>query len=411
MVYELLEDFRIVAINGPRQSGKTTLSKEIAKELGMNYYTFDNEATKITAQNNPMPFIEQLSKTPSIIDEIQMVPEVISALKITVDEKNQSGMFLLTGSADLFKMSSIKESLAGRMVSISLFPLSYFELNGSSKNVIDMLFDGKIKSFNFKKMSYEKMIEQITTGGFPSVQGKSTRSQESWFDSYIEARIKKDLSLVKKISQENKSEINKLLRILASMTSNLLKYSSLSKHLNIKDMTVKSDIEILEALFLVKRLNPYFTNRGKREVKAPKIQFIDTGLVAHLVDVDAETLIVKEREMLGNLVENFIYSEFLKHSSYAKKSTKIYHYRDGNYEVDLVLEQKNSKIVAIEIKSSATIKTEYTRGLLQLAKNAKENFLEGYIFYGGNEVLPISKDGYTFWCIPFGVLFGESLRG
>jgi len=411
MVYELLEDFRIVAINGPRQSGKTTLSKEIAKELGMNYYTFDNEATKITAQNNPMPFIEQLSKTPSIIDEIQMVPEVISALKITVDEKNQSGMFLLTGSADLFKMSSIKESLAGRMVSISLFPLSYFELNGSSKNVIDMLFDGKIKSFNFKKMSYEKMIEQITTGGFPSVQGKSTRSQESWFDSYIEARIEKDLSLVKKISQENKSEINKLLRILASMTSNLLKYSSLSKHLNIKDMTVKSDIEILEALFLVKRLNPYFTNRGKREVKAPKIQFIDTGLVAHLVDVDAETLIVKEREMLGNLVENFIYSEFLKHSSYAKKSTKIYHYRDGNYEVDLVLEQKNSKIVAIEIKSSATIKTEYTRGLLQLAKNAKENFLEGYIFYGGNEVLPISKDGYTFWCIPFGVLFGESLRG
>ncbi len=407
MVYELLEDFRVVAINGPRQSGKTTLSKEIAKELGMNYYTLDNEATKLTAQNNPIPFIEQLSKRPSVIDEIQMVPEVISALKISVDEKNQSGMFLLTGSADLFKMSSIKESLAGRMVSISLFPLSYFELNGSSENIIDMLFSGEIKSFNFKKMSYEKMIEQITTGGFPSVQGKSARSQESWFESYIEARIEKDLSLVKKISQENKSEINKLLRILASMTSNLLKYSSLAKHLNIKDMTVKSDIEILEALFLVKRINPYFTNRGKREIKAPKIQFIDTGLVAHLVDVDAETLIVKERKMLGNLVENFIYAEFLKHSTYAKKSTKIYHYRDGDYEVDLVLEQKNSKIVAIEVKSSATIKTEYTRGLVKLAQNAKENFVEGYIFYGGNEVLPISKDGYTFWCIPFGVLFGK----
>ena len=410
IVYELLEDFRIVAINGPRQSGKTTLSKEIAKELGMNYYTFDNEATKLTAQNNPIPFIEQLSKTPSVIDEIQMVPEVISALKISVDEKNQSGMFLLTGSADLFKMSSIKESLAGRMVSISLFPFSCFELNGSSKNVIDMLFCGEIKSFNFKRMSYEKMIEKITTGGFPSVQEKSARSQESWFESYIEARIEKDLSLVKKISQENKSEINKLLRILASITSNLLKYSSLAKHLNIKDMTVKSDIEILEALFLVKRLNPYFTNRGKREIKAPKIQFIDTGLVAHLVDVDAKTLIVKEREMLGNLVENFIYAEFLKHSTYAKKSTKIYHYRDGDYEVDLVLEQKNSKIVAIEVKSSATIKTEYTRGLIKLAKNAKENFLEGYIFYGGDEILPISKDGYTFWCIPFGVLFGEGFN-
>jgi len=406
IVYELLEDFRIVAINGPRQSGKTTLSKEIAKELGMNYYTFDNEAIRVTAQNNPIPFIEQLSKTPSVIDEIQMVPEVISALKISVDEKNQSGMFLLTGSADIFKMSSIKESLAGRMVSISLFPLSYFEINGNSKNIVDMLFDGEILSFKFNRLSYEKMIEQITTGGFPPVQGKSARSQEIWFDSYIEARIEKDLSLVKKISQENKSEINKLLRILAYMTSNLLKYSSLSKHLNIKDMTVKSDIEILEALYLVKRVNPYFTNRGKREIKAPKIQFIDTGLVAHLINIDAHTLIVKEREMLGNLVENFVYAELLKHTTYAKKMTKIYHYRDGNYEVDLVLERGDGKIVAIEIKSSATIKAEYTRGLIQLAKNTKDNFLDGYIFYGGSDILPISKDGYTFWCIPFGVLFG-----
>jgi len=200
-----------------------------------------------------------------------------------------------------------------------------------------------------------------------------------------------------------------LIRILASITSNLLKYSSLSKHLSIKDMTVKSDIEILEALFLVKRVNPYFTNRGKREVKAPKIQFIDTGLVAHLVDADAHTLITKEREMLGNLIENFVYAELLKHTTYAAKSTKIYHYRDASYEVDLVLEQKNSKIVAIEVKSSSTIRAEYVNGLLRLAKNAKENFEAGYIFYGGHEVLPISKEGYVFWCIPFGVLFGEEI--
>ena len=110
---------------------------------------------------------------------------------------------------------------------------------------------------------------------------------------------------------------------------------------------------------------------------------------------------------MGNLIENFIYAELLKHTTYAKKSTKIYHYRDASYEVDLVLEQKNSKIIAIEVKSSSTIKAEYVNGLLRLAQNAKENFEAGYIFYGGNEVLPISKGGYTFWCIPFGVLFGE----
>lgn len=407
LVYELLEDFKIVSINGPRQSGKTTLSKEIAKELGMDYYTFDNESTKAVAQNNPLHFIKQLSKKPSVIDEIQMVPEVISALKMVVDEKNLSGMFLLTGSADLFKMSAIRESLAGRMVSVSLYPLSCFEMAECSKNMIDMLFDGSVKEFNFKKLEYEQMVEQMITGGFPSVQGKSVRSQDAWFEAYIEARIEKDLSLVKKISRENKSEINKLLRILASISSNLLKYSSLSKHLNIKDTTVKSDIEILEALFLVKRVTPYFTNLGKRELKAPKIQFIDTGLVSHLVSTDAHTLITSNREMLGNLVENFIYAELLKHTTYAKKSTNIYHYRDGNYEVDLVLEQKSGDIVAIEVKSSSLIKKEYTRGLVRLAQNAKDRLVHGYIFYGGDEVLPLSQDGFTFWCIPFGVLFGE----
>ena len=406
IVYEFLEDFRIVSINGARQSGKTTLSKEIAKELGMVYYTFDNESTKNVAQNDPINFIKQLSKKPCVIDEIQLVPEVVSALKMAVDRKNEAGMFLLTGSADLFKMSSIKESLAGRMVSVSLYPLSYFELNNCSKNIIDMLFDSSIKTFDFKTLKYEAMIEQMVTGGFPSVQGKSIRSQDAWFESYIDARIEKDLSLVKRVSQENKSEINKLLKILASNTSNLLKYSSFSKHLKIKDSTVKSDIEILEALFLLKRVNPYFTNLGKREIKTPKVQFVDTGLVAHLVGTDAPTLISSNREMLGNLVENFIYSEFLKHCTYAKKTTNIYHYRDGDYEVDLVLEQKNGDIVAVEVKSSSVIKTEYLRGLVRLAQNTKDKFLHGYIFYGGDEVLPLSKDGYTFWCIPFGVLFG-----
>ena len=408
VIYELLQDFRIVSINGPRQSGKTTLSREIAQKLGMDYYTFDNEATRVTAAHNPIPFIEQLSKKPSLIDEIQMVPEIISALKISVDEHNTPGMFLLTGSADLFKMSVIRESLAGRMVSVSLYPFSCFELNGCKKNVIDMLFSEEIRSFSYKKIIYEEIVGQICTGGFPAVQGKSERSQEGWFESYVEARIEKDLSLVKKVSRENKSEINKLLRILASMTSNLLKYSSLAKHLSIKDMTVKSDIEILEALFLVKRVNPYFTNRGKREVKAPKIQFVDTGLAAHLVDTDVHTLITKDREMLGNLIENFVYAELLKHTTYAKRSTKIYHYRDAAYEVDLVLEQKNGRIVGIEVKSSSSIKTDYVKGLIRLAQNAKENFVAGYIFYGGSEILPISKDGYTFWCIPLSVLCGEA---
>ena len=207
------------------------------------------------------------------------------------------------------------------------------------------------------------------------------------------------------MSFENKSEINKLLRILAYNTSNFLKYSTLSKHLSIKDVTVKSDIEILEALFLLKRVNPYFTNRGKREVKTPKVAFIDTGLASHLIDVDADSLMLTQRETLGNLVENFVYSELFKHSTYAKKTTKIYHYRDGEYEVDLILEQKNGNIIAIEVKSGTNIQKEHLKGLVRLAKNAKNCFVKGYNFYVGDKLLPISRDGYTFWLVPLSVLF------
>jgi predicted AAA+ superfamily ATPase len=405
IVYDLLNDFKIVSINGPRQSGKTTLVKEIAENLKMEYYTFDDEPTKIAAINDPINFIKQLSSSPCVIDEIQMVPEVVSTLKMIVDQENKNGMFLLTGSADLFKISSIKESLAGRMISVSLYPLSYFEINGKKENIIDMIFEDRLQEYRFDDMEYKEIVKSIVSGGYPSVIGKSEKSKDLWFESYIEARIEKDLSLIKRVSLENKSEINKLFRILANNTSTLLKYSSLAKHLSIKDVTVKSDIEILEALFLLKRINPYFTNRGKREVKTPKIAFIDTGLASHLINANIDSLILSQRETLGKLVENFVYSELLKHSTYAKKSTKIYHYRDEAYEVDLVLEQKNGNIIAIEVKSGTNIKDEHLRGLVKLAKNAGDNFLQGFIFYGGEKILPISKEGYTFWLVPLSVLF------
>ena len=405
VVYDLLKDFKIVSINGPRQSGKTTLVKEIAKNLKMEYFTFDDEPTKQAAINDPINFIKLLSNSPCVIDEIQMVPEVVSALKMVVDNQNKNGMFLLTGSADLFKVSAIKESLAGRMVSISLYPLSQFEIDNKKDNIVDILFEDRLKEYKFDTIQYSELLKRIIYGGYPAILDKSEKSKEVWFDSYIEARIEKDLSLIKRVSFENKSEINKLLRILAHNTSNLLKYSTLSKHLSIKDVTVKSDIEILEALFLLKRVNPYFTNRGKREVKTPKVAFIDTGLASHLIDADVDSLMLTQRETLGNLVENFVYSELLKHSTYAKKTTKIYHYRDGEYEVDLVLEQKNGNIIAIEVKSGTNIQKEHLKGLVKLAKNAKNCFVKGYIFYGGDKLLPISRDGYNFWLIPLSVLF------
>ncbi|WP_170175820.1 ATP-binding protein [Sulfurimonas crateris] len=403
-ILELLESFKIVTIAGPRQSGKTTLSKKIAKELGFKYYTMDDETILKAAQDDPLTFAKQLAKTPSVIDEVQMAIELVKALKMVVDEENKNGMFLLTGSADLFKMSAIKESLAGRMVSVDLFPFSQYELQKKRENFIDILFGNAVADINFKAISVEEQVEIITKGGFASVYNKPQRVSHTWFESYITARIEKDLSLIKRVSQENKSEIFKLLSLLAHNNANLLKYNSLASHLAIKDMTVKSDIEILEALYIVKRVNPYFTNRGKREVKTPKIHFIDTGLASHLLGIDKEALILKEREHLGNLVENFVYTELLKHTTYAKKTTKIYHYRDADYEVDFVLEQSNTNIIAIEVKASTSIKSSELRGLVKLAQNSGDNFKGGFIFYMGEHIIPMQKDGYKFLALPMSVL-------
>lgn len=403
-VLELMQSFKIVTIAGPRQSGKTTLSKAIAKELDLKYYTMDDETILKAAQDDPITFAKQLGKAPCVVDEVQMAPELVKALKMVVDEENKNGMFLLTGSADLFKMSTINESLAGRMVSVDLYPFSQYELHQRDENFIDILFADKIADINFKTISVEDQIQIITTGGFAAVYNKPQRVSNSWFESYIAARIEKDLSLIKRISQENKSEIFKLLLLLAHNNANLLKYNSLASHLAIKDMTVKSDIEILEALYLVKRVNPYFTNRGKREIKTPKIHFIDTGLASHLLGLDKEALILKEREHLGNLVENFVYTELLKHTTYSQKTTKIYHYRDAQYEVDFVLEQSNTNIIGIEVKSSTNIKSSELKGLVKLAQNAGELFKGGYIFYMGEHIIPMQKDGYKFLALPLSVL-------
>jgi len=403
-ILELFDSFKIVTIAGPRQSGKTTLSKEIAKELGLKYYTMDDETILQAAKDDPITFAKQLAKEPSVIDEIQMAVELVKALKMVVDEENKNGMFLLTGSADLFKMSAINESLAGRMVSVDLYPFSQYELRQKSENFIDMLFGGSIADKSFQAQGVDGQVDMITQGGFAAVCNKSQRVSNAWFESYISARIEKDLSLIKRISQENKSEIFKLLLLLAHNNANLLKYNSLASHLAIKDMTVKSDIEILEALYLVKRVNPYFTNRGKREIKTPKIHFIDTGLASHLLGIDKEALLLREREHLGNLVENFVYTELLKHTTYAQKDTKIYHYRDADYEVDFVLEQSNADIIGIEVKSSTNIKSSELRGLVKLAQNAKELFRGGFIFYMGEHIIPMQKDGYKFLALPLSVL-------
>ena len=406
IIVEMLDNFRIVAINGPRQSGKTTLAKLIAKNKNIVYYTFDDEDIYNTAKLDPNGFISYISKDNVVIDEIQMIPELIPSIKMQVDEKNRKGMFLLTGSSDMFKNSKIKESLAGRMVSFNLYPLSYSEINSRDINIIDKLFSDDFNDFDmdFTTIPNESFVKAVIDGGYPEIYNLSTRAKYAWYESYIKSRITKDVQSIGDVDINQIASMAKLLQLLAGQISSLVNYKNIADKIKISDKTVRKYIEILEALYIIKLVPAYANNQLKRVVKSPKIHFIDSGLASYLLNVDVHGAMVKQGELYGDIVESFVYSELIKHKTTADKRVSIYHFRDQQKkEVDFVIESTDGKIVAIEVKSGSNIKKEYFKGLVALADTLKGKDFKGMILYGGDKVMPYKIEDYQFWVIPLKV--------
>lgn len=407
-IMQMLESFRIVSINGPRQSGKTTLQKKIAKSKNMKYYTFDDSDIFSTASSDPKGFIEYISKNDNIaIDEVQMIPEIIAPIKMCVDEQNRKGMFLLTGSSDMFKNSKIKESLAGRMVSFNLYPLSYSEINKRDINIIDKLFSDDFNSFdiNFETISKEEFVSAVINGGYPEVYNLPIKAKKAWYDFYIKARITKDIATIENVQVDTLSHLAKLLKVLAGQVSSLVNYTNIANSIGITDKTVAKYIKILEALYIIKLVPSYSNNILKQVTKSPKVHFIDSGLASFLLNTSVESSMLGQNQHLGNLVETFVYTELIKHQANSNEDIEIYHFRDTQQkEVDFVLESNLGEVVAIEVKLSSTIKSEYFKGLFTLAKTMNGKNFKGIVFYGGDKILPYKIEDYQFWAIPLKVL-------
>lgn len=406
-IVEMLKYFRVVAINGPRQSGKTTLQKKIAKSKEMNYYTFDNSKTFNMVNDDTNGFIDYVSEEKNVaIDEVQMIPSVIPAIKMAVDDKNRKGMFLLTGSSDMFKNSKIKESLAGRMASFNLYPLSYGEINKRDINIIDKLFSDDFNKLEvYEDTSRESFITAVINGGYPEVYDLPVKAKIAWYDFYIKSRITKDIAEFEDVKMEKLIHLDNLLKVLASQVGSLVNYTSIANSIGIADKTVRKYIQILEALYIVKLVPAYSNNMLKRVIKSPKVHFIDSGLASYLLNSSVEASLIGENEHLGNLVETFVYSELIKHQSYSEENVEIYHFRDVKQkEVDFVIESHKGDIVALEIKSGSNIKKEHFNGLIALGKTMKNKNFKGILLYGGDEILPYTIDDFKFWIIPLRVL-------
>lgn len=353
------QEYPVVAVLGPRQSGKTTLVKHIFKDH--LYLNLEKPILREFAKSDPESFfLTYKNKYGLILDEVQNVPELTSYIQVLVDENRVPGHFILTGSQNFLIRDTVSQSLAGRVALLTLLPLSINE----------------IKNNNLLVNNTE---EQIFKGFYPSVYSHNL-DIENWYSNYIETYIEKDVRKIQNI--EKITEFQNFVRLCAGRVGQVINMSSLSADAGVSVATIKSWLSILEASYIIFILKPYFNNFSKRIVKSPKIFFYDTGLMCHLLNIEDPKQIANHY-FKGNLFESMVISDLIKMRFNKNKRSNIYFFRDnhGN-EVDCILE-KSSSLDAIEIKSSRTINNSFFKGL-EFWQNLNSNG-DNYLVYGGDE--------------------------
>lgn len=398
-IAEALLDTPVVLLAGPRQSGKTTLVRKIAEQEGLRYLTMDDELTLLSAREDPVGMIRSLDRV--VIDEIQRAPQLLLAIKKNVDEDRRPGRFLLTGSANLMALPTVADSLAGRMETLSLLPLSQSEIESCSANWIDNIFAGRVLEADQPALGNE-LTERVLRGGYPeAISRASDRRRVAWMRQYIDALIQRDVRDIAAI--EKLDQLPRFLRALAQTAGQMCNYTQLGGEVGLDGKTVARYIGVFEHMYLLKRVEVWARNRLNRVVKTSKLQFIDSGLLAALISLNAEE-VQQDRTRFGNVLESFVFGELLKHKNAADGDYQLMYYRDTEkLEVDFVIENTAGQLVAVEVKAAATIKQSDLRGLKKLANLAGKQFKMGVLLYDGNEAMPI---GDRIWAVPLSSLWG-----
>ena len=398
-IVEALADTPVVLVAGPRQAGKTTLVRQMATQ-GMRYLTLDDELTLLSARADPVGMVRSLDR--AIIDEIQRAPQLLLAIKKSIDEDRRPGRFLLTGSANLMALPTAADSLAGRMETITLLPLSQSELFGNTANWIDAAFAGRLLNVAMPVVG-AALVEAVLRGGYPeAISRRDSRRRVVWIRQYIDAIIQRDVRDVASIDKID--QLPRFLRSLAQVSGQMCNYTQLGGQVGMDSKTGARYIGVFEQMYLLKRVEVWASNRLKRVVKTPKLQFIDAGLLATLLDLDPAE-VQQDRSRFGNVLETFAYSELLKHITTAADDYRILYYRDVDlFEVDVVIENAAGQLIGVEIKASATVKAGDLHGLKKLASVAGGQFKMGVLLYDGTETLPL---GDHLWAAPLSTLWGQ----
>lgn len=398
-VAEAMTDTPVVLLAGPRQAGKTTLVRQLANRE-MRYLTLDDELTLLAAREDPVGMIRCLDR--AVIDEIQRAPQLLLAIKKSVDEDRRPGRFLLTGSTNLMVMPTVADSLAGRMETLTLLPLSQSELHCSDVNWLDRAFAGQLPEIATPLLGAD-LVEAVLRGGYPEAVSRATaRRRAAWGRQYTDALIARDVRDVAGIDKLD--HLPRFLRALAQMAGQMCNYTQLGGQVGLDGKTAARYINVFEQMFLLRRIDVWARNRLNRVVKTPKVQFLDSGLLSTLKDVTAD-VVRQDRTSFGLVLENFVFAELLKHAATAEADYRLFYYRDHDQiEVDLVIENALGALIGVEIKAAATIRESDLRGLKRLSTVAGDAFRLGVILYDGTETLPL---GDRLWAAPLSSLWGK----
>jgi predicted AAA+ superfamily ATPase len=401
VVVEALTDTRVVFVMGARQVGKSTLVSELAAtDHPAQLLTLDDQVTRDAALADPVGFIAGLER-PVVLDEVQRAPDLLLAIKDTVDRDTRPGQFLLTGSANVLSNRRVKDALTGRMEIITLWPLAQSEIHASGSNLIDALFAADPPRIEDAPVGRDAFADVVAAGGYPEARLRAGRRRDRWFRDYIDTTLDRDL---RDISDAFKlHEMPRLLRLMAAQAAGLLNYKSVADRLQLHPDTVKSYVQLLETVFLVHLLPAWRPGLGAREVHTPKVNIVDSGLLAHLLGADTDR-IRSDDQVTGKVLENFAAMEIVKLASWAATDARPYHYRDGRDEVDLVLEARSGELIGVEVKASATLDTASRSGVTKLRDSAGTRFRAGAILYTGRQTIPL---GDRLWALPISSLWRE----
>lgn len=377
-----MRDTPVVMVVGPRQCGKTTLVRRLIPG-DRSYVTLDDETQLEGALRDPVGFVRALDE--GIIDEIQRAPELLLAIKLLVDEDRRPGRFLLTGSADVLSLPRISETLVGRVAVIELLPLSRTEILGNPPTFLDRAMEGSVDAVDAVVLGGE-LIDLVLVGGFPEMLRRTEPGRRlAWARDYLDTLTRRDVGDIADI--EHRDRMRRLFRVLALQSGQLTNFSEMAGRVGIDGKTARRYVTILEQLFVVRRLQPWYRNRLKRLVKTPKLHFIDSGLLAGALGLTRER-VEGDRSTFGPVLECYVHTEVLRQAQGAEIPGELHHYRDKDKdEVDIVVERADGGVVGIEVKATATVRDHDFRGLRKLAA-ATDDLRLGMVLYDGKRIVP-----------------------